>query len=188
MSDTAAAVTASQDGANGEAAGANGGDTSTATTANDFKPPATQEELNRIIADRVRRTEAKYAGYADAVKKAEQFDAITEAQKTELQRIQERAEAAERRAEALETRQQVSDWKSEIVADPEFKGITASVLRGTTREELLAHAAELKALIPASDSRTGAHVAGEGRVAVKSTDPAQQFAELLREARTRSRG
>ena len=183
MSDTAAVVTASTDGANGETAGVSGGETSTAATANEFKPPASQEELNRIIAERVRRTEAKYAGYADAVKKAEQFDAITEAQKTEMQRIQERAEAAEHRAQVLETKQQVADWKAEIVKDPAFAGVTAGVLRGSTQEELIAHATELKALLPTPDVRKGAYVAGEGRGGANSVDPAQQFAQILRNAR-----
>lgn len=185
MTDTAAAVTASTDGTSSEPAGGNGGDTSTATTANDFKPPATQDELNRIIAERVRREAAKYGDYSDLKAKAVQFDAITEAQKTELQRIQERAEAAERRAEALESRQQVADWKADIVNDPAYAGVKASVLRGNTQEELLAHAAEIKALLPVPDPRKGAYVPGEGRGGAATTDPATQFAQILRNARER---
>jgi hypothetical protein len=163
--------------------GNNSGTTSTAGSEG-FKPPATQEELNRIIADRVKRTEAKYAGFSDLKKKAEQFDAMTDAQKTELQRAQDRAEAAEKRAQALESAQQIADWKSKIAKDA---GIPASALRGTTEEELQAHAAELKALLPDPTARHGAYVAGEGRTTKAAQSPAELFGEILTKARGQAR-
>lgn len=43
--------------------------------AEGYKPPATQEELNRIIGDRLAREREKYADYAEIKKKAEAHDA-----------------------------------------------------------------------------------------------------------------
>jgi len=160
------------------AVAATGGNTSGDTSAagDAFKPPASQEELNRLIAERVRREAAKYQDYGDLKKKAQQFDAIAEAQKTELQRAQERAEAAEQRAQKLEMDRQLADWRTQIAQEA---GVPAGVLRGTTQEELLAHAAELKALLPDPNARPGAFVAGEGRQAVAAKDPAMEFADIV---------
>lgn len=181
---TAPTPEATPDGTAGaNAAGGNAsGDTSAA--GSEFKPPATQEELNRIIAERVRRAEAKYQDYSDLKTKATQFDAMTEAQKTELQRAQDRAEAAEKRAQKLESDRQIADWKSEIAKEA---GVPAGVLRGTTQEELLAHAAELKAMLPDPNARPGAYVSGEGKHTTAKPTPAQEFAELIQNARGQAR-
>ena len=65
--------------------------------------------------------------------KAAQLDEITESQKSELQRLQERAEAAERQAQELA----LAKDRAEVAAD---KGVPANLLHGTTREELEAAA------------------------------------------------
>lgn len=64
----------------------------------EFTPPATQADLDRIIAERLHRERAKYADYQDLRKKAEQFDQLQESQKTELEKAIARAEKAERAA------------------------------------------------------------------------------------------
>jgi len=67
--------------------GNNSGDTS---AADEFKAPASQEELNRIIADRVKRVEAKYADYKDLKTKAAQLDSLSEVSKTEQEKLTDR--------------------------------------------------------------------------------------------------
>lgn len=101
---------------------------------------------------------------------------IEEANKTELQKAQERAEAAEKRAQQLESDRQVADWRTQI--GKEF-GVPAGVLRGTTEDELRSHAQELKALLPDPDARPGAYVSGEGRTTVTNPSPADEFAALI---------
>lgn len=114
--------------------------------------------------------------------KAAKFDEVTEAQKTEQQKLLERAEAAEKRAASLEAEREVEGWKSAVAKNPKYAGVTAEVLRGTTLEEIEEHAAALKALLP--EPRKPGQVPGEGRtVTTGSGDPAQQFAELIRNAR-----
>lgn len=166
----------------------------TSTAGDEFKPITSQEDLNRIIAERVKRAEAKYADTPELRKKAAQFDAITEAQKTELQKIQDRADAAEKRAADLEAAEakrqadaeaakQVADWKAKIAEDT---GVPASALRGSTKEDLQEHARELKALLPDPNTRRvgGAYVPAEGRnVGAGGNDPRAEFGRLIQNAR-----
>lgn len=67
-----------------------------------WTPPASQDELNRIIADRVARERSKYTDYGDLKAKAAKFDEADQASKTETQREREAREAAEVRASKAE--------------------------------------------------------------------------------------
>jgi hypothetical protein len=123
---------------------------------------------------------------------ADKLAEIENASKTELERIQARAEAAEKRAadleaaeqqrvEKAEAARQIADWKAKITNESAFAGIPASALRGSTEEELRDHAKELKALIP--ERKGGAYVPAEGRnTGGGAKDPRQEFADLLRNA------
>lgn len=51
-----------------------------------YKAPATQADLDRIIETRLARERARFADYDDLRTKAAQVDALTEASKTELER------------------------------------------------------------------------------------------------------
>jgi hypothetical protein len=114
--------------------------------------------------------------------KAQKFDQVTAAQKSELQLAIERAEAAEKKSAVLEAEKQKADWKAAVAKDPKYAGVPADVLRGESLEEIEAHAASLKALLP--EPRKPGQVPGEGRtVTTGSGDPAQQFADILRKAR-----
>lgn len=52
----------------------------------EYKAPASQEELDRIVEGRLARDRAKYADYDDLKKKAADHDAYVESQKTESQK------------------------------------------------------------------------------------------------------
>jgi len=99
----------------------------------DYTPPATQADLDRIIADRVSRERAKYADYDDVKSKAAEHDKLVDAQKTEAQKAAERLAAAEKRAAELE----VKATRAEVAA---AKGVPAELLSGSTKEELEAAA------------------------------------------------
>ncbi|PFG16284.1 hypothetical protein ATK74_0818 [Propionicimonas paludicola] len=127
-----------------------------------YTPPATQEDLDRIIADRLTRQETKirgeYADYEDLKNKAAQFDKAQDASKTELQKALDRIEATEKELNAFKTEKQsaaakaaqdkqVADWTAEVA---KTKGVPAELLKGSTKEELEAHADVLKPVIVAS--------------------------------------
>lgn len=69
-----------------------------------FKPITSQEELNKVIGQRIAKVESKYANYSELEEKAAEFDKATDAQKSETQKALDRAEAAEKRALEFESR------------------------------------------------------------------------------------
>lgn len=178
--------------------GNEGGDQNSGQTppagGSEFKAPASQDELNRIISERIARVEAKYKDVGDLRKKASEYEKLMADKQTAEEKLQARAEAAEKRAQELEAanqareekaalEQQVADWKTKIAADAKFAGVPASALRGTTEEELREHAAQLKALIPDPDPRRGAYVRDEGsQTGSGSLDPRAVFADILKNA------
>lgn len=103
-----------------------------------FTAPASQEELDRIIGERLARERAKYAGFDDIKAKAEQYDALEEQNKTELQKALDRAAAAE----ALAAEASAKALRSDIAA---AKNVPVDLLSGATKEELEASADRLLA-------------------------------------------
>lgn len=109
-----------------------------------FKPITSQEELNRLIGQRIAKVESRFGDYEDVKAKAAKFDEAQEAAKSDLEKATARAEAAESKVKEYEQRTQIATWKSEIVKDSK---VPAEALRGTTREELEEHFEALKGLI-----------------------------------------
>lgn len=85
-----------------------------------------QEDVDRIVADRLSRERKKFEGYEDYKAKADALDGITA----------ERDELAKKVAEH-EARVKHDALVAEVA---ESKGVPASMLRGSTREEMEAHA------------------------------------------------
>lgn len=109
-----------------------------------FTPPATQDDLNRIINERLQRERAKFADYDDLKSKAAEYDKVVEANKTEAEKQAERTAELEAKVAEYETREQIAAWKSEVSAET---GVPANVLAGNTKEDIAAHAETLKPLI-----------------------------------------
>jgi len=125
---------------------------------------------------KAREQEKRAKDNATAAKKLSDLE---ESQKTELQKAIERAESAEGAISALQAAEQIRNAKDEV---SKRTGVPADVLRGSDLDEIEAHAASLKALLP--EPRKAGQVPAEGRTVSTGTgDPAQQFAELIRNAR-----
>lgn len=107
-------------------------DQTTTTDTGDGKDWQQEAEKWKALA---RKHEGASKANAD---KAKQFDELTEAQKTELQKAIDKAEAAEKRAAELEAK----SVRSDVAA---AKGVPANLLSGTTQEELEASADALLA-------------------------------------------
>lgn len=112
-----------------------------------------------------RKHEAQAKANAD---KAKRLDDLEEANKTELEKANARAEAAEKALADKAAADETSKLRDEIAKE---KGVAASVLRGSTREELEAHADELvsafkvekpKAPPAAGQGNAGSGVHGDG--------------------------
>jgi hypothetical protein len=103
---------------------------------------------------------------------------IEEASKTEAQKAAERLAAAEAKVAEFEKREQVTKWKDEVA---KASGVPATVLAGSTKEEIEAHAETLKPLIAGqTKGAVGPYVAPEGTNAGKPAQgAAQAFADHL---------
>lgn len=107
----------------------------------EFRAITSQEQLDRIIGERLARERGKYAGYDDLKAKAAKFDEIENQNKTELQKALERAEAAEKAA-----KQAVREKLQREIADELGLPVKlASRLKGDTADEMRADGAEIAA-------------------------------------------
>lgn len=143
--------------------------------------PAKADPVDQLPTDHplVKALAAQKAQIKELKAKAARLDEIEESQKTELQKAIERAEAAEGAMGALKAAEQQREWKA---AAAKKYGVPVEALRGFDEEEIDEHAQALKALLP--EPRKPGAVPGEGRtVPTGSGDPAQQFAEIIRNAR-----
>ena len=134
-----------------------------------YTPPATQEELNRIIENRLRRERDKYADY-DQLK--EDSKKLGEVEK-ERDVYKSRLEEAEKENGMFKQAQQRDQWAQEVSDE---HGIPKEALRGETKEELLAHAETLKKYIGSAP-----YVQGDGKTpATPAANTArEQFAAAL---------
>lgn len=125
--------------------------------AGGYVPPATQADLDKILGERLARERAKFADYDDLKAKAAERDKLIEASKTEAEKQAEELAKLKTENEAFRAEKQVAEWAREVAAD---KQVDVSLLRGSTREELEAHADQLAAFMATSAT------AGNGRTPV----------------------
>ena len=92
----------------------------------------TQAELDAIVQDRVKRERSKYEGFEDFKAKAQKFDEQEEANKTELQKAQERAEELEAKLKKKEHEETIRQMKKQVAE--EFK-VPADLLTGETEDD-----------------------------------------------------
>lgn len=125
---------------NGEATPGNDNDGKFGTDST-FTPITSQDDLNRVIGERVKRAEAKYADYADLKSKAAKLDNIEQAKKSELEKLAEERDQHLKRGDTAEL--QVARLEVALA-----KGLTATQAKrlvGSSREEFEADADELLA-------------------------------------------
>lgn len=131
----------------------------------------TQDEVNAIVTDRLTRDRAKYADYDALKEKAEKFDKLEEANKTELQKATERADALQVELDKLKGENAVRELRNKVA---EETGIPANLLTGKTEEECRAQAEMIAEYAKPSNYpkvRDGGEVTNLGKLTTR-----QQFA------------
>jgi hypothetical protein len=98
-----------------------------------FDPITSQEEFDKRVSARIARERAKFADYNDLRTKAEQFDEIQQAAKSETEKALERVASLEKE---LET-ERFNSLRSQVASK---KGVPAHRISGSTVEELEASA------------------------------------------------
>lgn len=117
----------------------------------EFRPIASQDDLDRIVQQRLARERAKFADYDDLKTKASELDKLQEGQKTELQKASDRATTSE----AKTTEAELRALRLEVAMDKGLTAVQAKRLVGKTKEELEADADELIASFKSDDGGDG---------------------------------
>ena len=141
-------------------------------TATEEPKTFTQDEVNGIVAERLNRDRQKFADYETLKKKAEEFDKLQEANKTELEKANERASALEAELNTIKQAQALQEMRSKVSAQT---GVPINLLTANSEEECLEQAKAIKAFaIPAQYPivKDGGEVNGNPTASTRS-----QFAE-----------
>lgn len=137
----------------------------------------TQEEVNAIVKDRLTRAGAKYADYDALKEKAEKFDQLEEANKTELQKATERAEGLQAELDKLKNEYAVREMREKVAKET---GVPVNLLTGGTEEDCRAQAKAIAEYAKPSaypKVRDGGEVTNVGNMTTR-----QQFAEWAKQA------
>lgn len=104
----------------------------------------TQKELDGIVNERLARERKKYEGIdLEALKsKAAKFDQMEEANKTELEKANEKVNALQAKLESIQKEKELSTMREQVAKEI---GIPADLLNGDSEEECRKQAEAIKA-------------------------------------------
>lgn len=136
----------------------------------------TQAEVDAIIGDRLSRERSKYADYEALKEKAGKYDLIEEEQKTEIQKMTERADALQAELDKIKAANSAREMREKIALET---GVPANILSADTEDACREQAKAILAF--ANPGYPQVMDAGETRGKFKPT-PKQQFAEWAEQA------
>lgn len=133
----------------------------------------TQAELDAIVSDRLKRERSKYEGFEDLKAKAAKLDELEEANKTELQKATERAQALENELNGLKKADEIRKLREKVAKE---KGVPAELLHGDDEETCGTEADGILSFAKANGGyptvKDGGEVTNTNKVSTR-----QQFAE-----------
>ena len=94
----------------------------------------TQEEMDAIIGDRLKRERAKYADYDELKAKAQQYDADEEAKKSELQKAVEERDKYKAEADQLRADKERSEQVAKAAAEHNVDASLLALMSGDVEE------------------------------------------------------
>lgn len=94
----------------------------------------TQDEVNGIVSERLKRVEAKYEDYDQLKEKAAKLDKIEEENKTELERATERAAELQGELDTLKKANELKAIKEKVASET---GVPVNLITGTTEDECM---------------------------------------------------
>lgn len=97
----------------------------------------TQDEVNKMIGDRLSREREKYANYEELKAKAEKYDEAQEASKSELQKAEERANNLQAKYDSMIKAEEVRKIREQVSQET---GVPSNLLNGDTEEACKAQA------------------------------------------------
>lgn len=104
----------------------------------------TQDEVDSIVKERLKREREKHADYDQLKEKAAKFDEAEEAAKSELQRSNERVQALEKELGEIKTQQQRQSIVAAVAKETGVDAELLAAMTGATEDEIKASADLLK--------------------------------------------
>lgn len=134
----------------------------------------TQEEMNNIISERLGRERQKYADYDSLKQKADEFDKLQEANKTELEKALEKANSMEKKYHDLLKANEISTMRLNVSKET---GVPIELLTAETEEECRTQAEKINAFaMPKSYPKVSDGGEVSGTIGRSARD---QFAEVM---------
>ena len=145
-------------------------------TVNQEQTTFTQDDVNKIVNDRLARERKKYEGIdlEDLKAKAAKLDEIEEANKSELEKANERAKALETELESIKKENEVRNMRQKVANET---GVPENLLTGDDEESCKAQAEAIKKFANPGYPK----VKDGGEVSKVKTSTRQQFAEWASE-------
>lgn len=140
----------------------------------EYTPPASQEELDKIVESRLARERQKFSNYDELKSKAAKFDEAEREKMTQAERDAQRIQELEAEMSTLRLNEKAAEIAREFDIEP-------ALLRGSSEEELRSHA-ELLSKSLSAYRPAGAKVPGEGAQSNQVNSPGGDW---LREQFTR---
>ncbi len=132
----------------------------------------TQAEVDVIVGDRLKRERSKYADYDVVKEKADKFDQIEEANKSELEKAIERSNALENELNSLKKAAEIRTMRDSVSSET---GVPARLLTADTEDGCRDQA---KAILAFKGTQTYPNVRDAGEVENNFRgSPQQQFVE-----------
>lgn len=101
-----------------------------------------QDEVNKIVQERIYKERQKFADYETLSEKAKELDEIKEANKTELEKANEKNSALEKELTALKAEVEIKAIREKVSLE---SNVPINLLNGNTEEECKAQAEAIKA-------------------------------------------
>lgn len=137
----------------------------------------TQAELDEIVKSRVAKERAKFGDYETLAAKASKFDEMEEANKSELQKATEKADALQKQLDDLTKAAEIRNVRDKISGET---GVPASLLSAETEEECKLQAEAILKFANNSNSYPSVKDAGEvANVPSTNKTNGQLFGEWL---------
>ena len=142
------------------------------TNAGQEQKTFTQEELNAIVSDRIKREREKYADFDSLKEKAARLDQLEEASKSEIQKMTEKAAQLQQELDSIKQAEAIRNVRAKVAQET---GIPENLLTGSTEEDCRGQAEAIKAF--AKPAYPSVRDAGEPAGKTGGASTAQQFAE-----------
>lgn len=118
----------------------------------------TQAELDEIVKSRIAKERAKYGDYETLQAKASKFDEMEEANKSELQKATEKAQALQKQLDDLNRATEIRNIHDKVSSET---GVPSSLLTAETEEECKAQAEAIKSFAQSNVSYPSVRDGGE---------------------------